>query len=96
MSNINTAIAQANRFSRAIQIIKDGYCFTVENSGSIAVCKPGRLAASYWITDGECDCPDRMKGNVCKHELAWEILEDERANMEAQCAEYDRRAAMEF
>lgn len=100
MNNINTAIAQATRFTRAIEIIKAGYTFHKDaDSEVVAVCKPGEMKATYWInmlSEG-CDCPDRMKtGNRCKHELAWNIIEDERANMEAQCAEYDARQLIEW
>ena len=96
-NNINTARREANSYAKALEILKEGYSFTRENEDSIAVCKPGRLAASYWIVDGECDCPDFMKhGNFCKHTLANGILEEEAASMEAQCAEYDLRVAMEF
>ena len=95
--NAQQAIAQANRFDRARQIIKEGYTFTDMGDGGIAVCKPGKLAASYWI-DGPfckgCDCPDATKnGNRCKHMLAWESINAEEAaeleGLEAQCAEYD-------
>ena len=97
--NINDAIAQANRNTRALQILKEGYKFTKEASGSIAVCKPGELHASYFIgehVDGTtgCDCPDKAKtGKPCKHEIAWNILQDEEADearmWEAQCAKWE-------
>ena len=81
-ATINQAIAQANRFTRAMNILKEGYTFHKDADREvIAVCKPGEEKATYWInmlTPG-CDCPDSMKnGNRCKHELAWSILEDER------------------
>ena len=95
--NINQAINQANRLQRALTILKEGYKLTDElGDGSlIAVCKPGRLAASYWITDGECDCPDRAKGNICKHELAWDVLKAEEEMMEALCKEWEARQLIE-
>lgn len=97
--NPQEAINQANRLQRARQIIKDGYTFTQEPSGMVAVCKPGELFASYWIgehVDGTngCDCPDRAKGNVCKHEIAWSLIQkreaDELAGLEAQCKQWEQ------
>ena len=83
----------ANSYAKAIEIIKEGYTFSKDaETGVIAVCKPGRLAASYWINVLEegCDCPDYMKhGKYCKHTLANGILEEEEASMEAQCELYD-------
>jgi SWIM zinc finger len=99
-NNINEARRMANSYAKAQQIIKEGYTFHKDaDSDVIAVCKPGRLAASYWINMLEpgCDCPDyRKHGKYCKHTLANGILEDDAANMEAQCAEYDLRAANEW
>ena len=96
-ANINEARRLANSYAKAEEIIKEGYQFTFENSGSIAVCKPGRLAASYWIVDGECDCPDFLnRGTFCKHTLANRILREEEESLEAQCAEYDLRQLMEW
>ena len=95
MNNINTAIAQANRNTRAQQILKDGYTFTQEASGSVAICKPGELHASYWIgeqVDGTngCDCADKAKtGLPYKHELAWNMLQDEEAQFEAMAAKWE-------
>jgi hypothetical protein len=91
--NAQEALQQANRLQRARAILAEGYTFHKDkDSEAVAVCKPGRLAASYWInllSEG-CDCPDSMKGNDCKHLLAWDILQtekaDEQANMEWQCA----------
>lgn len=93
--NINEAIAQANRNTRAQQIIEAGYTFTKEASGSIAVCKPGELHASYFIgenVDGTngCSCADKAKtGKPCKHEIAWDLLQDEEARFEAQAAQWE-------
>jgi hypothetical protein len=100
MNNINTARREANSYAKALEILKAGYTFTKDaETEVIAVCKPGRLAASYWLNMMEpgCDCPDYMKrGNFCKHTMAWGILQEEEASMEAQCAEYDLRAANEW
>jgi hypothetical protein len=98
--NAQEAMQQALRFERAKQIIKEGYTFHQDaDSDVVAVCKPGSLAAAYWLnmlSDG-CDCPDFLKTHKpCKHMIAWEILEDDAANMEAQCAEYDLRAENEW
>ncbi len=95
--NASDAIAQANRFDRAKQLLTDGYTFHKDaDSDVVAVVKPGTTAAAYWlnmITEG-CDCPDYMKNSrPCKHMIAWDILQaqeaEELAGLEAQCAEYD-------
>lgn len=97
--NINTpknaqqALQQATRFDRAEQIIKEGYTFHKDaDSEVIAVCKPGSTAAAYWInmlSEG-CDCPDYMKNcAACKHMIAWEILKEEEAGLEAQCKQWE-------
>jgi hypothetical protein len=94
--NAQEALQQANRLQRARAILAEGYTFHKDkDSEAVAVCKPGRLAASYWInllSEG-CDCPDSMKGNDCKHLLAWKLLEtekaDDAANMEAQCKQWE-------
>ena len=93
-NNINTARRQANSYAKAQEIIKEGYCFHKDaDSDVIAVIKPGTTAAAYWINMIEpgCDCPDYMKhpGTFCKHTMAWDILQEEAAMWEAQCAEYD-------
>jgi SWIM zinc finger len=101
--NINLAVQQANRYERAKTLLKEGYTFHKDQgSDVVAVCKPGRLAASYWLnmlSEG-CDCPDFLKrGQPCKHMLAWDILEAkamEEAGLEAQCAEYEWRAENEM
>lgn len=102
-TNINTAIAQANRLSRAQALLTEGYTFTQDAvTEMVAVCKPGELGAAYWIgehMDGRtgCDCPDALKGNKCKHELAWKLIKDaqdkaeDEAMWEAICAEHDER-----
>lgn len=98
--NAQEAIAQANRYARAEQIIQEGYKFTKDaDSGMVAVCKPGDLHASYWIgehVDGTtgCDCPDKKKtGKPCKHEIANEILEEEKAAFNAQAAQWEAEEA---
>ena len=53
-------------------------------------CKPGRLAADYFINTvtGECDCPDFAKhGDFCKHTIAAELV-DEDAHYDAMAAQY--------
>ena len=97
-NNINTAIAEALRMERALTILKEGYSFTDElgDGTLIAVCKPGKLAAAYWIMFGKCDCPDFMKtGRDCKHMIASEIKQDEEAMMEALCKEWEARQLQE-
>ena len=96
-NNINTAIKQALRRERAELIIKEGYKFEDMGEGVIAVIKPGTTAAAYWInmiTPG-CDCPDSLKGNNCKHEIAVEILKDEEKMWNAACAEYEARIELD-
>ena len=98
-TNINTAIAEANRLNRAFEIIKAGYTFTKDaDSDVVAVCKPGDLHASYWINmlSPGCDCPDHMRtGRPCKHMMALEIKKEEEAMMEALCAEWEARQLQE-
>lgn len=86
--NIETAMRHARRLESAKEILNEGYTFPVDvELENIYVCKPGRLAASYIIHRGQCDCPDFIKhGDLCKHTLAAKILADE--DVEA-----DRRAA---
>ena len=98
-TNINTARREANSYAKAEEIIKEGYSFTDElgDGTLIAVVKPGRLAASYWITDGECDCPDFMqRGTFCKHTMAHSIKQDEEKMMEALCAEWEAEQARQI
>ena len=98
MSNINTAIAEALCMERALNILKEGYSFTDElgDGTLIAVCKPGKLAADYWIMFGKCDCPDFMKtGRDCKHMIANEIKKADEEMMEALCAEWEARQLIE-
>jgi hypothetical protein len=101
--NASEALRYARTAERAQNILKEGYTFHRDpNSDVVAVCKPGRLAASYWLNMLEpgCDCPDfRKHKDYCKHTLASEMLEareDEEAGLEAQCAEYDLRAENEW
>jgi len=107
---INQAIHQANRLQRALTILKEGYNFvncTEANSPVtlVAVYKPNDApsAPSYWIRAGftapeiqnGCSCPDRAKGNICKHEIAWDVLKAEEAMMEALCKEWEARQLQE-
>ena len=94
--NAQQALQQARLHERAQAILAAGYQFIEDkDTDVVAVVKPGRLAASYWInllSEG-CDCPDAMKGNYCKHRAAWKLLQeqaaDDAANMEAQCAAWE-------
>ena len=99
--NPQEAINQANRLQRAKNLIAEGYTFTYDAElETVFVTKPGELHAAYTIgpqvdgTDG-CSCPDRAKGNKCKHEMAWELIQAERADeakmWESICAEHDAR-----
>lgn len=77
---------------RAEQIIRDGYTFSRDAElGVTYVCKPGHLLASYWITDGKCDCPARQREalGTCKHQIAAEILRDEEKRVAAQVAQLE-------
>lgn len=81
--NAVEANEQAKRLDRAKALLAEGYTFYRDaDSEVIAVCKPGRLAASYFInmlTPG-CDCPDFLKTEqACKHMYAYEILQNEEA-----------------
>jgi hypothetical protein len=105
--NAQEALQQAVRLERAKQLIEEGYTFTKDaDTNMVAVCKPGELHAAYWIgehVDGTngCDCPDAVKGNYCKHEICWDMIQanaqqalpltdaDEAAMWEAQCKKHD-------
>jgi hypothetical protein len=97
--NAQEAMAHALRHERALQIVAEGlYSFYADkDTDAVAVCRKGSFAATYWLNLMEpgCDCPDSLKGNYCKHERAWSILQDnaaaadEQANMEAQCKEWE-------
>lgn len=86
--NANEARRLANSYEKALTMAAEGYTFEKMESGSIAICKPGRLAASYWIgehldgTNG-CDCPDFTKnGSFCKHTI-FVLIEWEKEAQEA-------------
>src|SRR5579859_6125884 len=91
--NINDARRLILREERARLILKEGYTFWPDAElDTVAVCKPGRLAADYWIDGGKCDCPDfEAHGDFCKHVLAYDMVMEEAA----QVAEMDRRAEEE-
>ena len=97
--NPQEAINQANRLQRAERLLQEGYTFTYDAElETVFVTKPGELHAAYTIgpqvdgTDG-CSCPDKAKGNVCKHEIAWALIQkreaDELAGLEAQCKQWE-------
>src|SRR5207245_2019593 len=87
-----TALRLALRYERAKQILAEGYTFPRdEELQTIFVCKPGRLFAHYWITDGKCDCPDFLKhADFCKHTLAVYLQDEEDRQADEQAAEYAR------
>lgn len=100
----------AVRNERARQIIAEGYSFFADadpDMDLVAVCKPGSLAAAYWITQRGtvCDCKD-FEGNRkhCKHIFAWQIVQAEKietlasTNVETVkefCKERDERREIE-
>ena len=98
--NAPEALHQARRHERAQTLLREGYSFTWDaDTKTVFVCKPGRLYAEYTIgeqltgKDG-CSCPDFQKNGIpCKHMAAWQLLQaeqaDEDANFAAQCARYD-------
>ena len=88
--NIDQARRQISRTERAKEIIEAGYTFSFDDEAdTVAVCKPGRLAADYFILDGKCDCQDfQNHGDFCKHTLAAGLVQEE-ARAEAQAAAYD-------
>lgn len=97
--NPQEAINQANRLQRAELLLTQGYTFTYDAElETVFVTKPGELHAAYTIgaqvdgTDG-CSCPDKAKGNVCKHEIAWSLIQkqeaEELAGLEAQCKQWE-------
>jgi hypothetical protein len=85
--------------SRAQEIIAAGYTFWPDADAGTAVCKPGELAATYWITEEGCTCPAYAKESICKHSIAADKLAEEAA-LEAEYAPeiefdaaFDRAAA---
>jgi hypothetical protein len=107
-TDAQSAVRQANRHERALQIIAEGYSFLFDTQlQTVDVVKPGRLTAEYTIwLDGDlngrkgCDCPDMTKtGEPCKHFYAAAIIAKERAEQEEcdaeRCAAYEatRRTA---
>jgi len=88
-TNAVDALRLARAESKAKAIITEGYTFEAQEGTSlIAVCKPGKLAAAYWIetaSDGfwqGCNCPASVAngGTFCKHLLAYDRLQAEEAN----------------
>lgn len=78
---IEEARRQINTVDRAKEILKAEYTFWLDDDSIyVAVCKPGQMAASYFIDiTGDiptCNCPDfEHRGNYCKHTLAWKLWE---------------------
>ena len=94
--NATNLINEANRLSRARQIIAEGYIFSYDaDIDTVYVCKPGKLSFEYTIGDqitgrDGCSCPDFQKrGTACKHMLAWELLKEAQEAENAQVAEYE-------
>ena len=88
-TNATEALRVARAESKAKSIITEGYTFEAQEGTSlIAVCKPGKLAAAYWIetaNDGfwqGCSCPSFQKSGAgyCKHTLALKRIQEEEAN----------------
>lgn len=88
---------RAKRLQAAKQTIADGYTYWKDADGITAVCKPGRLAATYFIglwKDGACECPDFEKhGDFCKHTIAAGLSEEEK---QAASCEMDLHAYRVF
>src|ERR1051326_6362748 len=80
--NAVEALRLAKTTEKARGLRKEGYRFEDLGIDSIAVIKPGRIAASYTVNahTGECDCPDWQEHkNFCKHSIACqEVLDNER------------------
>jgi hypothetical protein len=101
-ADASSALRQAVRHERALQIIEEGYSFLFDaGTATVDVVKPGRLAAEYTIwLDGDingrkgCDCPDMVKtGEPCKHYHAAMIVFEKRTAQEEEdaerCARYE-------
>ena len=75
--NINTAINQANRNSRALNMKSEGYYYLSTDWIKAEVFKPGNFnMIPDYIVDrvaGTCTCKDAEKGNTCKHRLFVEL-----------------------
>lgn len=75
--NITTAIAQANRNNRALNMKAEGYYTLTTDFLKVEVYKPGNtnMMPDYTVNrvEGTCDCPDAAKGNYCKHQMFVEL-----------------------
>ena len=96
--NATQALRLIRTTERANNLISEGYTFFEDKEADyVAVCKPGREAASYFMStengDFKCECPDFVKnGDYCKHTICWGSMQDEAEMWEAICAEVDARA----
>jgi hypothetical protein len=94
----------ASRFFRtatyAAKIVAEGlYQFEQDaETKTVYVMKPGRLAASYTITEEDgCDCPNFLEhGGYCKHTLAWAEIKENAKMWEAICSEVEEQAKREI
>ncbi len=90
--NAQQANEQAKRFQKALTMKAEGYRMEDATKDCYDVYKPGNFVMPDYTVDlyrNTCDCPDGKKGNICKHRYFVELELDDRANMEAQCAEFD-------
>src|SRR5689334_19829158 len=89
------ALRQAKSFEKAQEIIQAGYYFEEDKEiDTVYVVKPGKWSADYFIYEGKCDCPDfTQRGEFCKHTLAWQILQKQKADEEAMIAQYEKEQA---
>ena len=99
---IKVTTEQASRYirtaNRAETLVADGYTFDEIGAEMVAVTKPGKLAASYFINlhTAECDCPDFTgNGSFCKHLIAYAAIQEEARMWEAICKEAEFRASEE-
>ena len=94
--NISNARRQANCFTKAQTMFAEGYTFNVLANKMYRIFKPGVShdePASYVVDMlmKSCTCPDFCKhGDYCKHTMFIEMeLENDAANMEAQCKQWE-------
>lgn len=94
--NPTEALRYARCAERAETLLREGYTFWKDvELETVAVCKPKRLAASYWIDlrESRCSCPDfEQHGDYCKHLLAFKMKEEEDDDADRRAeAEQDAR-----
>ncbi len=77
--NINEAVKQANRNSRAQNMQAEGYTVVIYKDWlTVEIHKPGNttMMQDYMVNRLErtCTCEDAKRGNYCKHQMFVELV----------------------